>query len=321
LVQAGQLANASRITSRLQINLKSNRISRAGLQLLCRAVCTSLSLQQLELRQNPLISDAGCGTLADTLCLPTCSLKYLSLGECTIGNSGADALGRALGLSVRLETLVLTQNQISCAGAIALADGLRNNSKLVALYLNNNWVADDGAAALAEALTVNRTLRSLFLDGNRITDTGMSAMSQALSSTSILQEFVCGDNPISTGCVPAISNALAINFNLTSFSLCNCVAISDQGAASILEGCLSNVKSVLRSLRLSNCGIHDDGANAILSALRQRSSTCAESTCFLSSLDLGANDIRAETLLAIKSAVSGFACAPVVAQSDSTSIE
>ena len=101
---------------------------------------------------------ADCGWGADEAVqfaevLPFCkALESLLLVRNSIGDRGAEAIGRWLPSTTTLKTLGLISNEIGVQGAAALAEGLKRNSSVETVYLGMNRLGKDGVHALQEAM-------------------------------------------------------------------------------------------------------------------------------------------------------------------------
>ncbi|XP_056002544.1 leucine-rich repeat-containing protein 71-like isoform X14 [Ostrea edulis] len=84
-------------------------------------------------------------------------VQNLSLRHCGMTDTGAKAIGEALGTvkraNTKLVSLNLAGNQISDQGVIDIANGLRMNRTLMSLSLASNQVGDKGASKLGEVLS------------------------------------------------------------------------------------------------------------------------------------------------------------------------
>lgn len=101
-------------------------------------------------------------------------------------NEGTITLTDSLKHNCSLQSLILSENQISNVGAKAIAALLENNKTLIILILNANLIGDEGAAAIAAALRKNTRLKKLDLAQNEITEVGFEALAAALTENTSL---------------------------------------------------------------------------------------------------------------------------------------
>jgi hypothetical protein len=149
---------------------------------LARVLQNNATLEELFLRNGGrAIGDEGVIALADSLSLPNATLKHFWILGCGVGNDGAAAIGRMLGVNHALEVLRLDfDGSNGNAAAMAIADGLsrnRSSGSLRILRLRNYFHGSNGnegageqrncgigfeeAAAFSRALLTNEKLRQL----------------------------------------------------------------------------------------------------------------------------------------------------------------
>jgi Ran GTPase-activating protein (RanGAP) involved in mRNA processing and transport len=135
------LANAlaSRNTGILELHLRCNRITSAGLHTLLENDAEAVkTLIKLDLRFNPVNSE-GATILADALgrnVMP--SLRQLRLGRISIEDDGLVALVSALEQNISLQILDLESNDFGERGLVALANSLPNMKGLQQINLEVN---------------------------------------------------------------------------------------------------------------------------------------------------------------------------------------
>lgn len=100
------------------------------------------------------IGDQGACHIAAAIITHPGVLTSLSLAANQIGNSGAEALGRLVAQSSRLEALELKHNVIHDNGLEQLASGLRQNRSLKRLSLEGNLFSSNGAKLVLDATVI-----------------------------------------------------------------------------------------------------------------------------------------------------------------------
>jgi hypothetical protein len=106
----------------------------------------------------------------------------LSLSYNRIGDTGAQALAKALETNTCVTALYLRENQIGDTGAQALAKALETNTCVTTLSLDNNRIGVTGAQALAKALETNTCVTTLYLDNNDFGDKVAQALYDRLGT-------------------------------------------------------------------------------------------------------------------------------------------
>jgi hypothetical protein len=211
-------------------------------------------------------------------------LRRLELGDCWIGDDGAEQLAAALlarldaGFTpAGLEALVLRRNNITAAGTRALAAALARPDvcpKLALLDLDMNSVGAAGAEALAVALATNTALEMLYLGSNGVRADGALALGRALAAPACtLRCLDLNNNRLGIEGVGVLAQALRTNVALTSLCLAfNGLAHEQGGAARLLDMLEAPLAlhPALESLDLRSNGLEGNDLLASLPGLKLR---------------------------------------------------
>ena len=164
--------------------LKANNLGfeDAGLDCISEALTHGCRLCRLELRQNR-ITFAGVQVLAQALMNPGCALQHLELQGNDVGCAGCTCLAEMLKGNNSLEYLGLQQNNIGVNGAVSLGTALVANSRLEELDLGRNVVGVAGCGALVAATRSNSCLQKLNLQDNQL---------EILAGTTLAEELSAG---------------------------------------------------------------------------------------------------------------------------------
>jgi Ran GTPase-activating protein (RanGAP) involved in mRNA processing and transport len=201
------------------------------------ALASNGTLKNIEF-SHPQLGPRGSTAVAKGLGANT-SLQVLRiLGDHTLGNVGAEALGGALSINTTLKRLALSSCSIGSRGVAGLVDGLRGNRTLEVLGLGNNKVGEGGAEVLKQALRDN-----------------------ALSVQRIDLE-VCGLSP---GEVTCIAEGLGVNTTLADLRMSGNVGIGVEGVEAIAGALKRNTR--LHTLDMNYCIHCSGGLRAISRAL------------------------------------------------------
>jgi Ran GTPase-activating protein (RanGAP) involved in mRNA processing and transport len=224
-----------------KLELRSSPLDRDAARLLCMALRSMPSLQSLILAYNALGS-AELAELAPALYQNT-SIKMLDISENHLNDTeSAEILRDILRSNKTMTTLDLYGNTFGYStGAVdCFADGLGSNSTLLKIDLSNCALGDGGVSTLAQTLgSRNTTLQKLTIE-NTITSTGVGALLEAMEQSHHITELGLQMNPI-----------------------------GNEGASRLARAMKNNALPNLTRLSLHNCGIHDDGFIALVSALEQ----------------------------------------------------
>jgi len=109
------------------------------------------------------------------------SLSALEFPDCTLTDDGARLLGAFLQKDTNINSLILTNNNISKIGAKEIAKGVHFNTKISSLSLSNNLIGSQGAINLAPAIANCMTLESVALSGCNIGSKGAKALAKAFT--------------------------------------------------------------------------------------------------------------------------------------------
>ncbi|XP_039534589.1 NACHT, LRR and PYD domains-containing protein 5-like isoform X3 [Pimephales promelas] len=223
-------------------------------------------LRELSLSENKI--GESVNLLSDVLQNPHCKLEKLWLRDCGVTDEGFAALTSALRSNPEhLRELSLSENKIG-ESVNLLSDVLQNpHCKLEKLWLYKCGITDEGFAALTSALRSNpEHLRELSLSGNKIGES-VNLLCDVLQNPHCkLERLWLRDCGVTDEGFAALTSALRSNpehlreLNLSGNKIGESV--------NLLSDVLQNPHCKLKKLRLSKCGITDEGCVALASALR-----------------------------------------------------
>ena len=204
------------------------------------------------------------------------SLSFIRefISECKKEKNNVDEIfGSALGTSLQVETVDISERKIEKTFAVflsnffktnttvktfdmssslidgftALAECLKYNTSLTTLSWYDNEIGDDGAAALAECLKYNTSLTTLSLFCNGIGDDGAAALAECLKNNTSLTTLNLARNRICNDGAAALGKCLKYNTSLTTLILWG-NHIGDDGAAALRE-CLK-YKQIAKKVKI-----------------------------------------------------------------------
>ena len=204
------------------------------------------------------------------------SLSFIRefISECKKEKNNVDGIfGSALGTSLQVETVDISERKIEKTFAVflsnffktnttvktfdmssslidgftALAECLKYNTSLTTLSWYDNEIGDDGAAALAECLKYNTSLTTLSLFCNGIGDDGAAALAECLKNNTSLTTLNLARNRIGNDGAAALGKCLKYNTSLTTLILWG-NHIGDDGAAALRE-CLK-YKQIAKKVKI-----------------------------------------------------------------------
>ena len=204
------------------------------------------------------------------------SLSFIRefISECKKEKNNVDEIfGSALGTSLQVETVDISERKIEKTFAVflsnffktnttvktfdmssslidgftALAECLKYNTSLTTLSWYDNEIGNDGAAALAECLKYNTSLTTLSLFCNGIGDDGAAALAECLKNNTSLTTLNLARNRIGNDGAAALGKCLKYNTSLTTLILWG-NHIGDDGAAALRE-CLK-YKQIAKKVKI-----------------------------------------------------------------------
>eukprot|EP00796_Vickermania_ingenoplastis_P011593 gene11593-7988_t len=188
------------------------------IQLVDRLFPEMTRLSTLDLKCNR-IGPAGAKHLFDALRVHSRRLRYLDVSENDLGDAAMPSLAQLLSVA-ELETLSLTNNNVTPAGALELSKGIEENNSLTELAMSYNALEDTGVVELAEAVAQHCSLTLLDLSGNRIGDPGAIFLAhELLSAESQLKYLNLSANDIGDEGLGAISEALCETSSIVRLDL------------------------------------------------------------------------------------------------------
>ena len=233
-------------------------------------------------------NDEGVEKIAAALRLQP-RIEELSLSSNTIGRNGFVALGNALEgcLSLRKLDLTLSDNETDDEGLIddeglhAIAEGLKHCHNLTLLNLYGDlMIAEEGSRSFS-TLFQSDSCRLEVLDLNRmnIDDDGMAVLATGLASLPTLKRLNLRGTSIGDQGLQDLAEGL-VNCNLDGLDLSGNMLMELVSGLRAL-GTLVRRRTSIRSLRLSNCSIMDEGLQSFVEGMVNR--------CNLTELDLSGN--------------------------------
>ncbi|KAI7790582.1 NACHT, LRR and PYD domains-containing protein 12-like isoform X1 [Triplophysa rosa] len=231
-------------------------------------------LKELDLTHNQP-HDTGVKMLSDVLANVSCKLETLRFMGCELTRKSCAALAEALQSTCSsLKHLDLSLNCLEDSGVKLLCAGLKNPlCKLETLSLSDCEITAAGCSKLASALESNPShLRVLDLSLNDLTDTGV---------TDLLPVFVNLDKLWLNNCNLTERSCHTMAYadpskcsKLRELNL-NANAIMDFGLKHFAVG-LCNLLSSLQSLSLTYCSVTEQGCAFLASAIRSNYSQLRE---------------------------------------------
>ncbi|XP_048103435.1 NACHT, LRR and PYD domains-containing protein 12-like [Alosa alosa] len=217
-----------------EIDLKKYNTSDEGRRRLIPAVRCCRKARLFECR----LSEKSCGIVAAVLQSPN-SLTELDLNHNDLGDSGVQLLSKGLSSpNCKLQTLRLAECRLSEKSCGILAVVLQSPNSLTELDLNHNDLGDSGVQLLSKGLSSpNCKLQTLRLAECRLSDKSCGVVAAVLQSPNSLTELDLSHNDL-----------------------------GDSGVQLLSKG-LSSPNCKLQTLRLSKCGVSDEGYVCLALAL------------------------------------------------------
>ncbi|XP_067091733.1 NACHT, LRR and PYD domains-containing protein 14-like isoform X2 [Osmerus mordax] len=240
--------------------------------------------------------------LSAVLRSPLCKLETLRLSGCHITEEGCASLGSVLKSTSFLRQLDLSNNDLKDAGMKLLSAGLGNPlCKLETLRLPALHLTEEGCASLASALKTNPSLlRDLDLSNSDLKDSGMKLLS------AVLEDPLCKlDTLRLSGCHITEEGCASLGSVLKSTSFLRQLDLSNNdlkdAGMKLLSAGLGNPLCKLETLRLSCCGVTEEGCAFLASALKTNPS-------LLRDLDLSKSDLKKSDMKLLSAVLGNPLC-------------
>ncbi|XP_062389509.1 NACHT, LRR and PYD domains-containing protein 12-like [Sardina pilchardus] len=230
-----------------ELDMSDNDLQDEGVELLCVGLRDpQCKLETLRL-SGCLITHEGCSLLSSALKSNPSYLKQLDLNYNHPGDSGVRELTDRLNdPGCKLETLRLNQCHLSKASCEMMASVLqRTPSHLRELDMSDNDLQDEGVKLLCVGLSKPQCkLETLRLAGCKLTDESCKAVASALQSSISLKELDLSHNDLKESGVQLLSTGLSSpHCKLTTLRLSKC-GISDEGYVLLALTLMSNPSCV-----------------------------------------------------------------------------
>ncbi|XP_041959906.1 protein NLRC5-like [Alosa sapidissima] len=241
------------------LQLAECKLSEKSCGILAVVLQSPNSLTELDLNHNDL-GDSGVQLLSKGLSSPSCKLQTLRLAECKLSEKSCGILAVVLQSPNSLTELDLNHNDLGDSGVQLLSKGLSSPScKLQTLRLSKCGVSDEGYVCLALAMMINPScVKELYVNNNHSGGSAQKLLSATLEDphrkVETLQLAECKLSEKSCGIVAAVlqsPNSL-MELDLSHNDL------GDSGVQLLSKG-LSSPHCKLQTLRLSKCGVSDEG--------------------------------------------------------------
>ena len=120
------------------LHLKSAGIDDEGIAVLVPALINCVSIRNLDLSENPLITTRGWWALSSSLESPRCILEELHLTGCNVDDEALDIFADALSDNCRLKSLTFNSNVITTEGWAAISQLLCDTSSINKTFSSNH---------------------------------------------------------------------------------------------------------------------------------------------------------------------------------------
>lgn len=214
-------------------------------------------------------------------------LVDVNLADIVAGRPEVEALNAMTTISSALEgsklkSLNLSDNALGEKGVRAFSALLSSQDSLEALYFMNNGISEDAARAISEILPSSKELRTLRFHNNMSGDQGAVELAEGVvRGAPLLEHFQFSSSRVGSDGGIALMEALRGGKSLRSIDIRDNMYGPEGGAA---LGLTLRSHTLLTEVYLSDLGLEDEGALAVVEALAEGSSQVVV-------LELGGNEI------------------------------
>lgn len=226
-------------------------------------------------------------------------LVDLNLADIVAGRPEVEALNAMTIISSALEgsklkSLNLSDNALGEKGIRAFSALLSSQDSLEALYFMNNGISEDAARAIREILPSSKELRTLRFHNNMSGDQGAVELAAGvIGGAPHLEHFQFSSSRVGSEGGIALMEALRGGKSLRSIDIRDNMYGPGGGAA---LGHTLRSHTLLTEVYLSDLGLEDEGALAVIEALTEGSSQ-------VTVLELGGNEITEKVAPALAACI------------------
>lgn len=226
-------------------------------------------------------------------------LVDVNLADIVAGRPEVEALNAMTTISYALEgsklkSLNLSDNALGEKGVRAFASLLSSQDSLEALYFINNGISEDAARAICEILPSSKELRILRFHNNMSGDQGAVELAAGVvRGAPLLEHFQFSSSRVGSDGGIALMEALRDGKSLRSIDIRDNMYGPEGGAA---LGLTLRSHTLLTEVYLSDLGLEDEGALAVVEAL-------AEASPQVMVLELGGNEITEKVAPALATCI------------------
>ncbi|KAI5055895.1 hypothetical protein GOP47_0029416 [Adiantum capillus-veneris] len=225
--------------------------------------------------------------------LSGCNLKYLNLSDNALGEKGVRAFSGLLESQKNLEELYFMNNGISEEAAEAIYELLPSSKGLKVLHFHNNMTGDGGAIALSHLVRAADSLEDFRCSSTRVATEGGVALAEALLAGSSLKKLDMRDNPFGVDGGIALAKPLKQHLDLKEVYL-SYLGFEDEGAEAVLDA-LKGAAPGLEVLELAGNELTVNSVEKLVS--------CIASKINLVKLNLSENDLEDKGVVAVCNAL------------------
>ena len=293
----------SSVTLKLNLQLAANDIHEQGARELADLLCSTNMVQRLILQTSDLgdkgVDVCGLKTIADAMCVnesvieldisyqwleitdengpslqrmlennKTLQILQMGFNRCT-PDRRAFYISQGLKYNTTLETLDLSNSDITPVGIEFLSTGLKSNNSLRVLDLRCNSLHDDGINHLADVLKLRNLLKKLNVSSCGISSPGIQYLATALNFNDSLEELDISSNEISDSGIECLAVVLQTTLSLRKLNVSSC-QFTSKGAASLATAL--QVNQSIEELDISSNKVNDCGFKFLATILEHTKS-------------------------------------------------
>jgi len=192
------------------------------------------------------------------------AFEEINLSDNLIGDEGAMWLQAGLSGNPTLKTLLLPRTGMTATGVKAIGKLIGDSPAIETVVLSSSTVDSDGLKGeFCEGLSKNKSIKSLYLAVCRLGDNGIAPLCEGpLKTHPTLEHISLEYNRLEASAAKSLANMLSTNQTLRYLDVCG-NSLGPEGAKAICQGLKAN-RGALQKLGFAQNAIKYEGGKALI---------------------------------------------------------